>query len=173
MTSSPRIRVRKATQADVPDIIDIHFTAFDDNIMNKLMYPNGPSEETKAKFGANIMSQPAKADSPEKAATKGENLVFVAEYLPEGGPADGPGEVVAIAKWTLYRQQRPEEEWKAEDFRPTVEAFGEGCNLEVIDEFIGEMNRKQRDHAKGEAALCTYPSDRSPPCPSSAVHFLN
>lgn len=150
MTTNLRIRVRKATPADKDAISDIHFDAFDDNVMSQLMYPNGPSDDSKAKFRARLFP-----DSPPKDDAKnGEGFLYVAELLPEDGPADGSGEVVAMAKWTLYREQRPEEEWKTEEFTATRDMFGEGAELDVVNAFIGEMHRVQRDLAKGEASLC-------------------
>ncbi|KAL2137276.1 hypothetical protein VTI74DRAFT_5007 [Chaetomium olivicolor] len=151
MSTNPRIRVREATPADVDTMVDIHYAAFDDSIMNHLMYPRGISEDSRKKFAAKILPQPS--DGSESAGKKGESLLYVAEYLPEGAPPDGPGEVVAFAKWLLQREQRPEEEWKADDFTATPETWGEGCDVDVVNAFIGEMTRKQRDHAKGEAAL--------------------
>ncbi|GAB1310616.1 Puromycin N-acetyltransferase [Madurella fahalii] len=155
MTSTnPRIRVREATPADVETIIDINFEAFGDNAIDQLMYPNGVSEDCKKKFGARLLQpKPLQGkDGPVSAEQAPQTLVYVAEYVPEPGADDKPGEVVAFAKWRLNRVQQAEAEWK-QDFQATSEIFGEGCDLSVIDAFICEMNRKQRDHAKGEPAL--------------------
>lgn len=154
MATKPRIRIREAVEADTDIVNDLHFEAFDDNVMNQLMYPGGVSADTKAKCRARMFSNSAPKDDAKK---KSETFLHVAELLPEDGPADGPGEIVAIAKWTLYREPRAEEEWKADEFTATTEIFGEGSNLEVINAFIGGMNQKQRDHTKGEAALCNLP----------------
>lgn len=154
-SANPRIRVREATPADVEALVDIHFDAFKDNVMDRLMYPHGVSEDSKRKFGARLFPpKPSQRnDSPESAAQVPENLLYVAEYVSEEGAVDEPGEVVAFAKWQLHRTQQAEAEWK-HGFPVTTETFGEGCDLSVVDAFIGEMNRKQRNHAKGEPALC-------------------
>lgn len=148
-STKPFIRVRKAELADTDAIVRIHYEAFDDDVMNQLMYPGGATEASRKRFGERVFPRP---QSDEELAKHGETILNVAEYFPEG--PDGPGEVVAFSKWVLHRNPRTEEQWKSEDYVPTVENFGEGADLSVINAFIGELNRKQRDHAKGEAALC-------------------
>ncbi|CAP60181.1 uncharacterized protein PODANS_1_4960 [Podospora anserina S mat+] len=147
-STKPFIRVRKAELADTDAIVRIHYEAFDDDVMNQLMYPGGATEASRKRFGERVFPRP---QSDEELAKNGETILNVAEYFPEG--PDGPGEVVAFSKWVLHRNPRTEEQWKSEDYVPTVENFGEGADLSVINAFIGELNRKQRDHAKGEAAL--------------------
>jgi GNAT superfamily N-acetyltransferase len=153
MATRPNLRVREATPADVEAIVDVHFAAFDDNIMNQLMYPRGVSADARNKFGAKILPPPTSEDAGKDTTAKGQTLVYVAEYLPEGASTDGPGEIVAYAKWLLQREPRPEEEWRKDDFTATAEAWGDDCDLGVVDGFIGLMNRTQSEHAKGKAAL--------------------
>jgi hypothetical protein len=159
-TVNPRIRVREATPTDVEAITDIHFGAFDDNIMNRLMYPNGVSEDSKKKFRTRLFpSNSPQVDGESDAARQPQTLLWVAEYFPEdAAAADKPGEIVAYSKWQLNRVQQTEGEWK-KDSPATAEVWGEGCDLAVVDAFIGAMNRKQREHAKGEPAL-----RKDPPC---------
>jgi hypothetical protein len=152
MTTNPRIRVREATLADLDAVNTVHFAAFDNDVMSRLMYPNGISEDTLTKARARIFP----TRNPEDGTKKGQSFLYVAELLPEDGPADGPGEIIAIAKWVLYPEQRPEEEWKTENFTATVETHGDSADLAVVNAFIGAMNQKQRDLAKGEAALCKH-----------------
>ncbi|KAK4193216.1 hypothetical protein QBC35DRAFT_99517 [Podospora australis] len=144
----PLVRVREAVPADVDDIIHIHYSAFDDDVMNELMHPGGATEESRKKFGERVFP---KEDTSADAAKKGKDMLYVAEYFPEGEGT--PGQVIAFAKWTLYKEPRAEEDWKNENFVPTAENFGTTANLSVIDAFIGELHRKQRDCAKGEAGL--------------------
>ncbi|KAK4240437.1 hypothetical protein C8A03DRAFT_42051 [Achaetomium macrosporum] len=147
MAAISRIRVREGTATDVDAIVDIYCAAFSDNVMDQLMYPGGVSEDTRRKFAAKVLPRSTSEGGKE------ESFLCVAEYLPVGSPGDAPGEVVAFAKWALYREPRTEEEWKADEFKATTDTHGEGCDPSVINAFIGEMTRKQRDHAKGEAAL--------------------
>ncbi|KAK4129147.1 N-acetyltransferase-like protein [Parathielavia appendiculata] len=147
MPSNPCIRVREATRDDIGAIVDINFTAFDDNVMNRLMYPGGVTADVKAKYASKLFPQ----DNAGTPANEGQTVLCVAEYLPE--PTDGPGEIVAFARWLLQREPRTEAGWKAKEFNATTETWGEGCDVAVVNAFIGEMTRIQRDHAQGEAAL--------------------
>ncbi|KAK4156157.1 hypothetical protein C8A00DRAFT_41316 [Chaetomidium leptoderma] len=153
VTANPRLRVREARLADVDAITDINFAAFDDNIMNQLMYPGGVSADSREKFGSKVFPQRTAESEAEGSSKKSQGFLCVAEYSPEDSPSDGPGEVVAFAKWQLHPEPRTEEEWKGEDFTATAEICGEGCDVGVVNAFIGGMTRVQRDHAKGEAAL--------------------
>ncbi|KAL2264247.1 hypothetical protein VTK26DRAFT_9023 [Humicola hyalothermophila] len=152
MASKHRISVRAATPADVDAISDVNFAAFDDNVMNKLMYPNGITDELREKNRERFMPALVKDDKPED-KKKGQELLYVAEYWPPNSPADAPGEIIAMAKWTLYREPRTEEEWKADDFKATAERFGQGSNLAFIDAFIGGLNSKTQSHVKGDPHL--------------------
>ena len=154
MTIRPRLRVREATPADIEAIVDVYFAAFDDNVMNQLMYPHGVSADARKKFGARLFPQPTSKDAGQGTTAKGQGFLYVAESLPDGASPDATGEIVAFAKWLLQREPRPEEEWENEDFTATAEVWGDDCDLGVVDAFIGLMNRSQSEHAKGEAALC-------------------
>ncbi|KAK4231121.1 hypothetical protein QBC38DRAFT_258894 [Podospora fimiseda] len=150
---NPRIRVREARPEDRDDVIRVFYAAFDDDVMHQLMHPNGISEDDKQGFGDRtfVKAQPGKRGQPK---------LFVAEYFspethptfdPETYPDDGSGEIVAFAKWTFHTEPRTDEEWQAEQF--SAEHFGDGCDLAVVDAFIGGLNGKQKESAKGEAAL--------------------
>lgn len=141
---NPRIRVREATPADLDAIVDVHFSAFNFAI-DHLMYPGGPSEESKRRFGQRIAPWAATNGNPPKR----KPFLYVAEYLPE----DGAPEIVAFAKWSLQAEPMPEEEWKAMTFNITAEEFGDDCNIEVVNAFIGDMRRKTHQHDKGEASF--------------------
>ncbi|KAK4144435.1 uncharacterized protein C8A04DRAFT_11560 [Dichotomopilus funicola] len=150
MATKSRLRVRAATQGDIKTMADIHFAAFADNIMNQLMYPRGVSEDCKTKFELKLMpAVPAEETTPPRT----QGFVCVVEYLPQGGPSDRPGEIIAYAKWRLQREQQPEEEWKGKELHATTETWGDVCDVSVVNAFMGEMDRAQQQHAKGEAAL--------------------
>ncbi|KAK4132009.1 N-acetyltransferase-like protein [Trichocladium antarcticum] len=149
MTTTSRIRIRAGTPADLDALTELHFDAFEDNVMSPLMYPNGPSEDCKAKFRGQLLPPPA----AQKDKKKGEPFLYVAELLPEDGLADGLPEIVAMAKGTIYREQRPEEEWKAPLPPITADDFGEGADIAVVNAFIGQLNLRQQELAKGEAML--------------------
>ena len=152
--SKPRIRVREATPADVDAIVTINYDAFGVDIMNDLMYPHGVDEFARSGFGARIFKAPD---------DKGQAIVMVAELLPEGttngtDEENASGEIVAFAKWLLYREPRTEEEWRTPLQKlETQETLGENCNVEVFNDFIGGMNRRRAEHSRGDPALCKNP----------------
>jgi hypothetical protein len=142
----PRIRVRRAVPADADTLVDIFEAAFAPDVMQGLMHPGGFTADARAKFGATFFPNDK----------KGETIVMVAERLPDDGPDDGPGEMVALSKWILHREPRTEDEWNVET-PETVETLGEGSNATIHNEFIGGLERKRREQAKGDPALSKYP----------------
>ncbi|KAL2165985.1 hypothetical protein VTG60DRAFT_3475 [Thermothelomyces hinnuleus] len=153
MKSKRVFRVREATPADLEAILDVYFSAFEDNVMNQLMYPRGVTPTCRNRFGSRILPQRPAENDVKHAGGKTETLVCVAETFPDRESTDGAGDIVAFAKWQLQREPLSEEEWKSEEFKAATEVWGEDCDLAVVDAFIGGMNRVQRDNAKGEAAL--------------------
>ncbi len=167
-TSNPRVRVRDATRADLPRILDIFFDAFDTHTVNRFMYSGPPTASARAVLGAGFF--PAeKADGTETAPgpgpggrvpRMGEELIKVAELLPLDGTGEEAGEVVAFAKFTWNKEPREEWEWNAgKDF--TVEDFGEGVNVEFANVFIGGLKRKERVFTRGDPNLSQFPSGGS------------
>ncbi|KAK4451414.1 puromycin N-acetyltransferase [Podospora aff. communis PSN243] len=147
-TPKPQLRIRAATQADATTLAEIHSAAFGPDIISQLLFPGGITEDGKAKTAYWMFPPP---DPDPKAATP-ERLIMVAELVPEDGPADAPGEVVAFAKWTLRRKPIPEEQWNAD---PPIEAgmLGEGSNIEVYKWFNGTLHRRFREIAQGDPML--------------------
>ncbi|KAK3329935.1 N-acetyltransferase-like protein [Apodospora peruviana] len=147
-TTEHRIRVRDATEADVPAMVDIHFDAFGADVMGQLLNPGGVSEDAKQKLGAGF------TPPFEETVEKGKILLKVAEIIP-GDAADDdktPGEVVAFAKWVLFRRPRTEEQWNVKQTF-TEEMLGKGTNIEVYSDFIERLHDERRQLAKGNPVL--------------------
>lgn len=148
VTSNARIRIRDATPADLPVMADIHFDAFGTNVMGKLLSPRGVTEDQKQKFAAQLYPP------PEPTIENGELILKVAELFPEGVSDDAaPGEVIAWAKWELYRHPRTEEQWNVEIPLQTAETLGEWSSPEVHNAFLRALHIKRRDLAKGDPVL--------------------
>ena len=145
-----QIRIRQASPADVPDITEVHFGAFGPNVMNILMNPGGPTAEAKTKFGETLF--PAPGDTKPGA----EVQIFVAELHPEPGQVGDP-KIIAFAKWLIYRNERPEEQWNVEVKDMTTEMLGEGSNAEAFNWFIGGLHKTAKPLIKGEANACKWP----------------
>ncbi|KAK3388095.1 hypothetical protein B0T20DRAFT_109133 [Sordaria brevicollis] len=140
---NPRIRVREAVPADAEAITNIMMDGFSVDAMHQLIYPNDPSDDSRRKFASGIFTPIP--------PNQGEKLIMVAELLPEG--SDGPGEIVAFSDWRLFRNPRAEEEWNIKEEPKTQEQLGEGCDVNVFNEFIGGLHRKRREHMKGDPGL--------------------
>ncbi|KKY30081.1 putative n-acetyltransferase-like protein [Diaporthe ampelina] len=147
---APRLRTRRATPDDAGAIARIHFEAFGPGVMNRLMHPNGVSEDARAKFAGAVFPPPDKAADPSA-----EVIVMVAELLPEaseaGGGAHGPA-IVAFAKWKLVRVAQPREEWEGHG-EMTEGQLGEGADAAVYNEFIGGLHRMRQRWVKGDPCL--------------------
>ena len=158
---APRLRTRRATPDDAGAIARIHFEAFGPGVMNRLMHPNGVSEDARAKFAGAVFPPPDKAADPSA-----EIIVMVAELLPEaseaGGGAHGPA-IVAFAKWRLVREAQPREEWEGHG-EMTEGQLGEGADAAVYNEFIGGLHRMRQRWVKGDPCLreLSFPADVAP-----------
>jgi len=145
----PRLRIREAVPADATALAEIQFSAFGPDIINRLLFPNGVTEDALAKSASWLFTPPDAKQSSER-------LLTVAELVPEDGPADGPGEIVAFAKWSLRRQPAPEEEWNVEPPVMTPSMIGEGADLEAYKWFHGTLHRRFREIGRGDPMLCEW-----------------
>lgn len=145
----PRVRVRRATPADAPEIVRIHFDAFGSSIMNRLMYPGGATEGVRARFEKVLFPPPAGGGDPSKPSPV-EIFIMVAELPPDEGNAKP--EIVAFAKYSLVREPLPEEKWNVHKDM-TVEDLGEGVDVDVSDAFIGGLQRLGRRYMRGDPCL--------------------
>jgi len=148
--SKARIRVRNAAPVDARTMAEIDFAAFGEDIIGQLIHPPPVNLKAIANTAAGFFPPPGEKDS-----SHAETLLVVAELLPEDDPEDGPGEVVAWAKWVLRREPLPEEVWNVEPVM-TADMLGEGSNLEMYNWFIAELHRHLRHLVRGDAHLCRY-----------------
>jgi hypothetical protein len=155
-----QIRIRSAVPADVPAIVDVHFTAFSQGPMTRTLHPGGVSAEARHKFGNSLFPS-----RPSDFVTAGEAIVMVAELvplskesalLPEVAATRGAEtQVIAFAKWTIHRQARREDQWNTEKAF-TAEELGEGADVEVFDVFLGGLNRMRRRWMRGDPGIGWY-----------------
>lgn len=149
--SDRNLRIRKATPADVPDLVRVQYDAFGPGVMNRLMFPDGGSEDARAKFGKGLFPEEGEDDDlqPSSAASI---IIMVAELLPV---AEGEQpEIVAYGKWRLVKEPVPEAKWSAEDKPLTAEVLGEGSRPDVFNAFIGSLHRMGKKWRKGDPILC-------------------
>lgn len=147
---SPQLRIRPATVADVDTIVDLHNDSFGPGIMNRLMYPNGISAESDAKFAASLTKM---LETPPTRAS-GDVQIWLAELADQGAEP----EVIAFAMWTVFGEERPEDEWHVVS---SLGSPGGDTDVAIYDEFIGGLHEMRTKWMRGEPALCEY---YSAPC---------
>lgn len=139
------LRIRSATPSDIDAIVRIQNDAFGPGIMNRLMYPSGPSDAEKAKFATSLhqlIQAPAGKVDGKFTSELGEAYLIVAQLIDSD-------EVIAFGIWNLFREPRSVEEWNVH-----VPMTGEeGTNVEILEDFIGGLHAMRRKWMKGEPGL--------------------
>lgn len=146
--SRPRgqVRLRPARLEERETIARVHFNAFGPSPMASLLEgPGGLTEQAVHGFASDLFPGPGHDE-----AAKGERLITVAEFVAEDetGQQQQP-ELVAFAKWTIYRRERTEAQWDVAEPAVAKEELGGSCAV-VMDAFIGDLHRRARALARGE-----------------------
>ncbi len=128
------LELAQVTADDLPTVLQLQFAAFADDPMTQLMYPIRPTPVAVV----------------EKAIERGRkdflnpDTAFVKVHDTDSG------EIVALAKWSIYKHERPGEEWKKEEKRD----WGEGVNVEAADALIGAIGEKRKKIMAGKPHCC-------------------
>ena len=123
--------MQPAVEADLERIVEILFEAFAPDPLTQIMFPRG-GEDPEAKNKA-----------LEQNRKDFHNPVITYMKIVD---TDLNDEVIAFAKWYIYKEARPESEWK----KPEVRDYGEGANQEAIDAFFGQLTEKRWKHLEGK-----------------------
>ena len=129
------LELAPAHEADLPRILEVQFAAFAQNPVNRLMFP-----------------VPTPPSTFEKALGRARRDLFNPDVALLKVTDTETGMIVSMAKWFIYKHERPEEEWNKEEKRD----WGEGTNAEVADKFIGALNRKRRKFMAGKPYCCRW-----------------
>lgn len=95
-TSDMPLVVQKAQVADIPRLLDIFYHAFHDDPLDRIMFPQIPSPD--ARMGS------TKRWVHEISADPNMSFIEVVD-------TDRDDEIVAFARWHVFRTERPEGEW--------------------------------------------------------------
>lgn len=146
------LRVRKATPADVPTLVRIHYDAFGSSgPMHALMHPDGGSADARLKFGRSFF--PAATTPSQEPGPAVETFTMVAELVPT--EKEEEPEIVAFGRWKLVKEPLPEDKWHVGE-EMTAEELGEGADVAVYNAFIGGINQMKNAWIKGDAVLREY-----------------
>ncbi|MCJ1377857.1 hypothetical protein MMC17_000953 [Xylographa soralifera] len=118
-------------EADMERAMEIQDRAFSTELWDQIMFPNGINATVKA-----IMVGRARKDFHNP------NTVFMKVV-----DTDHDNEMIAFARWYIYRQERPESEWNKPRERRD---FGPDANNEALNEFMGILDEKRMKHMAGE-----------------------
>lgn len=123
------LQLAPASEADLPKILEVQFAAFAHDPIMRLMFPHPTPPATFEK-------------AVDRARTDFRNpdVAFMKVIDTQ------TGEIVSFAKWNIYKQQRPDEEWNKEERRD----WGEGTNVEVADAFFAALTRNRRKFMAGK-----------------------
>ena len=127
------LELQKAVDADMPRIADIYLNATARPWLETLA-PNGISPASR-----NIMIENNRKDLCNS------HCAFMKVVDTDLG-----NEVIAFAKWFIYRKERPKSEWDRTDSRE----WGPDWNLEALQEFFGQLGAKKRKHVAGMPHCC-------------------
>lgn len=157
------LRIRDATEADVPAIAAIFFDAFGDGVISRLMYPRGHSDPlVLAKFAESVLAPPEQPPLAKRPLPV-EHVVMVAEVLagedPEdleekGGGQEGQGEIIAFAKWRVVKEALTEDEWDVEIKAKTAEEVGPWMDVDFTNAFQTDVKSMMKGYQKGEPLIC-------------------
>lgn len=127
------LQLAAAAIEDVERIVDIESAAFAPSTLTQVLFPRGSSPDQKLKSKERMLRE-WKEDASMR-------LIKVVD--------SEIGEIIAFAKWNIYRTERPESEWKK---RPARE-WGDGSNKEACRLFFGAID-ESRQRIRGKAHCC-------------------
>jgi hypothetical protein len=152
-----QLRIRQAQPGDVPEIVRIHFAAFETGPMNALLYPDGVTDEIRTSFGKMFFP-----DQPPPVLQAGEHVNMIAELVwcdSAGNLKEGSTKIIAYARWAIFNTRRTEEQWQFEQPPATAETRGNGVDYEFYEAFLGGLQRMRRSWMKGDRCMGEhYPS---------------
>ena len=124
-------------EADMERTIEIQARAFATEPWDQVMFPNGRSPAVKA-----IMVEGARKDFHNP------NSVFIKVV-----DTDRNNEMIALARWWIYKQERPEIEWN-KPREPTN--WGPDANNEALNDFMTAMDEKRKKLMAGQPHCCEH-----------------
>ena len=136
------LEVRVAVDADMPRTVDIFLHASNRSWLETL----APSGISPASRDIMIENNHKDLNDPQCAFMKVVDT-------------DLDDEVIAFAKWYVYRTERPKSEWERNDSRD----WGPDWNRGLLQEFFGELGAKKRKHIAGMPHCCK-PKDSTSWC---------
>lgn len=127
--------MQEALEADIPRMLDIMYAAFHDDPWDRIMFPQVPPPESRTASTKRWRHE-----------ISGDPHVTVLKVV----DTDKGNEIIAFARWHIYRDKRPESEWKSVAPRD----WDEGTNVEAANAFFGAIREKRQKVMKGDPHCC-------------------
>ena len=129
--------VQKAQEADIPRCLDIMYAAFSNDPWDRIMYPQTPPPNARGnstrRWRYEILEDPH---------------ITVLKVV----DTDEKDEIIAFGRWHVYRNERPESEWK----NMAPRDWDEGTNVEAANAFYSAIRQTRKKFMKGDPHCCKY-----------------
>lgn len=129
--------LQEVLEGDLDKVVDVRTRAFAGDPWNEIMFPSGVAFTSKT---ALVERERKLFNSP--------NTVFVKVL-----DTERENELVAFARWYIFRHERPESEWNK---GPETTDWGSGANVDAIEAFMGELHEKRKKHMTGTPHCRTH-----------------
>ena len=125
--------LEKAVEADIERMIEVMYRAMSEDPWDRIMFPTTPEPNNRT----NSITR-----------WKNEMHTNPTQWLMKVVDTD-LNEIIAFARWNIFRQERPESEWKKQEKRQ----WDEGTNVEAANAFMYAIIEK-RQRVMGGKAHC-------------------
>ena len=127
--------VEKAQEEDIPQLLDIFYAAFHDDPWDLIMFPQVPPPEART----------AATNRWRKEISTHPHITFLKVV-----DTDDDGEIIAFARWHVYRAERSKRDWQD----MTRRDWDEGTNVDAANEFLDAVRRKRQKVMRGQPHCC-------------------
>ena len=127
--------VEKAQEADIQRLLDIMYAAFRDP-WDRIMFPEIPIPEAR---GASV-------ERWRNEISKDPTTRFMKAVDTE------LGQIIALARWNVYEEERPERVWKTTGARD----WDTGTNVEAANDFFNAVVEKRQKTMGGNPHCCKF-----------------
>ncbi len=126
----------KAVETDIDRMVEVMYAALSEDPWDRIMIPKTPGPKQRT-------------NSVER-WTK-EMLTNTSSLIMKVVDTD-LDEIIAFARWDMYKSERPESEWKKQETRE----WDEGTNVKAANAFMFGIIEKRQRVMGGKAHCCEY-----------------
>ncbi len=128
--------LEKAVEADIERMIEIMYAAMSEDPWDRIIYPKTPRPDERTKSIERWTNEMLTNPSSSIMKIVDTNL----------------NEIIAFARWYIYKSERPESEWKKREERE----WDEGTNVKAGNIFLSAMIETRQRVMGGKAHCCEF-----------------